>query len=367
MSDSPTRAVGRVSIEQALYPVAAAVVMVVGLRYAAGVVAPVIFAFVAAVTAYPIQRKLMDRGFPTIVSLLATWLAVYAVFLLGALMLAVALVELVEQLPNYSTQINDAIDSVTKALGGSSGSSSLTDNISAASIVSAAESVLGGLAGIVGNVVLIVAVIFFLVIDALRFPRKYQLVSGERSHVSRAWSRWASETRVYLGVATIFGLIVAILDAGLLLVLGVPMVVVWAMLAFVTNYIPNIGFVLGVIPPALLALLTDGWQTMLWVVIGYSLINFTIQEFIQPKIIGDSVNLAATVTFVSVFFWTWVIGPTGAILCTPLTLFVRTVMLQPYERTFWISELISADVGTGVLRLDTPEAEQAEAEDAAPA
>jgi predicted PurR-regulated permease PerM len=125
------------------------------------------------------------------------------------------------------------------------------------------------------------------------------------------------------------------------------------MLAFVTNYIPNIGFVIGVIPPALLALLTDGWVTALWVVVGYSLINFTIQEFIQPKIVGDSVNLAATVTFVSVFFWTWVIGPLGAILCIPLTLFVRTVMLEPYESTRWLADLIDAG-GKGSGRPEDP-------------
>jgi AI-2 transport protein TqsA len=197
-------------------------------------------------------------------------------------------------------------------------------------------------AGILGSAVTVVAVVFFLVIDALRFKSKYAKAAEERSYVTPGWTKWASETRVYLGVATIFGLIVAVLDSILLYVLDVPLVVVWGMLAFVTNYIPNIGFVIGVIPPAILGGLTGGWETALWVVVGYSVINFTIQEFIQPKVIGDSVNLMATVTFVSVFFWTWVIGPMGAILCTPLTLFVRSVMLEPYARSRWLAELISA-------------------------
>jgi predicted PurR-regulated permease PerM len=202
--------------------------------------------------------------------------------------------------------------------------------------------VLGGVTGLLGNAVVVVAVVFFLVIDTLRLPAKYAAVAEARSALAAAWTTWGSETRVYLGVATVFGVIVAVLDSLLLAALGVPLVLVWGMLAFVTNYIPNIGFVIGVIPPAILGGLTGGWQTALWVVVGYSVINFTIQEFIQPKVVGDSVNLAATVSFVSVFFWTWVIGPAGAILCIPLTLFVRTVMLQPDERSRWLADLISA-------------------------
>jgi predicted PurR-regulated permease PerM len=348
---SPSPIADRGSIERPLITLAASAVVIVGLKYSASVFSPVIFAVIATVTAYPIQRKLVDRGSKPLVAMLAAWGAIYAVFIAGAIMMAVALVQLVEELPQYESQISDALSWVSDKLGGSSSSSDILSNLDASNVVAVAQSVLGGVTGILGNAVVIVAVVFFLVIDALRFPDKYAAVSGDRGHVAAAWSKWGSETRVYLGVATIFGVIVAVIDSALLFVLGVPLVVVWGMLAFVTNYIPNIGFVIGVIPPALLAFLTDGWVTALWVVVGYSLINFTIQEFIQPKIVGDSVNLAATVTFVSVFFWTWVIGPLGAILCIPLTLFVRTVMLEPYESTRWLANLIDAS-GKGA---DPPE------------
>jgi len=343
---SPSPMTDRGGIERPLIALAAGLVVVVGLKYSASVFSPVIFAVIATVTAYPIQRKLMDRGSKPIVAMLAAWGAIYSVFIAGALMLAVAVVQLARELPQYEKQISDALSTASEKLGGSASTTDLASQLSASNVVAVAQSVLGGVTGILGNAVVIVAVIFFLVIDGLRFPEKYAAVSDTRGHVAEAWSKWGTETRVYLGVATIFGLIVAVIDSLLLVVLGVPLVVVFGMLAFVTNYIPNIGFVIGVIPPALLAFLTDGWTTALWVVVGYSLINFTIQEFIQPKIVGDSVNLAASVTFVSVFFWTWVIGPLGAILCIPLTLFVRTVVLEPYASTRWIADLIDAS-GTG--------------------
>jgi predicted PurR-regulated permease PerM len=104
---------------------------------------------------------------------------------------------------------------------------------------------------------------------------------------------------------------------------------VWAILAFVTNFIPNIGFVVGVIPPAVLALVIGGWPLALAVILAYSAINVVLQVLVQPKFVSDAVALSLTLTFFSVVFWTLVIGPLGAILCIPLTLLVRALLLEP--------------------------------------
>ena len=90
------------------------------------------------------------------------------------------------------------------------------------------------------------------------------------------------------------------------------------MLAFVTNFIPNIGFAIGVIPPALIAFLDSGVGPMIAVIIVYSVINLVIQSVIQPRVVGDKVGLSPTLTYLSVVFWTWVIGPLGALLAVPL-------------------------------------------------
>ena len=87
-----------------------------------------------------------------------------------------------------------------------------------------------------------------------------------------------------------------------------PLVLLWGVLAFITNFIPNIGFIIGLVPPALVALLTGGWQLALAVVVVYCLLNMVIQSLIQPRFIGDSVGLSATVTFVVLLFWAWVLG-----------------------------------------------------------
>ncbi|WP_344341418.1 AI-2E family transporter, partial [Streptomyces rhizosphaericus] len=138
-----------------------------------------------------------------------------------------------------------------------------------------------------------------------------------------------------------FGLIVAVIDTAMLWAIGVPGAFVWGVLAFVTNFIPNIGFVIGVVPPALIGLLEGGPSLMLWVVVLYSVVNLVIQSIIQPRYVGSAVGLSTTLTFLSLVFWAWVLGPLGALLAVPMSLLVRAVLVDADPEGHWKLPLIS--------------------------
>jgi predicted PurR-regulated permease PerM len=135
---------------------------------------------------------------------------------------------------------------------------------------------------------------------------------------------------------------VAVIDTLMLWALGIPLPVLWGLLSFITNYIPNIGFVVGLVPPALLGLLEGGPRLMLAVIALYCLVNFVIQSVIQPKIVGDAVGLSASVSFLSLVFWTWVLGPLGALLAIPLSLLTKGLLVDIDPATRWIGALISS-------------------------
>jgi predicted PurR-regulated permease PerM len=115
----------------------------------------------------------------------------------------------------------------------------------------------------------------------------------------------------------------------------------WGLLSFVTNFIPNIGFVIGVIPPALLALLEGGWGAALVVIGVYSGLNIIIQTFIQPRYVGASVGLSVEMTFLSLVVWAFLLGPLGALLAVPMTLLIRAVLIDPDPKVAWVTPLIS--------------------------
>ena len=166
--------------------------------------------------------------------------------------------------------------------------------------------------------------------------------SPDRPRITEALAHFAWGTRQYLLVTTVFGLIVAVLDWIALVILGIPLAITWALLSFITNYIPNVGFVIGVVPPALLGLLTGGPQLMLIVIVVYCVLNFVVQSIIQPRFIGDAVGLSVTVTFIALVFWTWLIGPLGAILAIPLTLLSKALLVDVDPQARWADALLRA-------------------------
>jgi len=185
-------------------------------------------------------------------------------------------------------------------------------------------------------------IVLFMGLDATHFSRRIAGVGGKRKAIVGALVGFVHGTRTYLVVCTIFRLIVAAIDTTFLWIAGVPLAVLWGLFAFVTNYIPNVGFLIGLVPPALLALLEGGPQLMIAVIVAYSVINFVIQSVIQPKFVGDAVNLSLTLTVLSLLFWSFAIGPLGAILALPLTLLAKALLRDVDPDTRRISGLLAS-------------------------
>jgi hypothetical protein len=134
-----------------------------------------------------------------------------------------------------------------------------------------------------------------------------------------------------MGVRAVLGLIAAVLDYALLTVLGVDYALLWGVLSFLLSFVPNIGFTLSLIPPTLLALVESGWQEALIVFVGYQVINNVLDNVIGPRFVGREMKISALLSFLSVIFWAWVLGPTGAILAVPLTVLIRDLTFGPAD------------------------------------
>ena len=99
--------------------------------------------------------------------------------------------------------------------------------------------------------------------------------------------------------------------------MGVDYAVLWGLLAWFMGYIPSIGFMIALIPPVLMAYAQYGLQTALIVLVGYILINGGVQNFFQPKVMGQSLKISPVVVFVGLFIWGYLLGGIGAILAVP--------------------------------------------------
>jgi predicted PurR-regulated permease PerM len=199
---------------------------------------------------------------------------------------------------------------------------------------------LSSVAGLASNFTFLLALLLFLAVEAGGASDRMASIATDRPRVVEALGRFATGTRQYLLVTTVFGGIVAVLDWVALSILGIPLALTWGLLSFITNYIPNVGFLIGVVPPAVLGLLTGGPSLMLIVIVVYSVLNIVVQSIIQPRFIGDAVGLSVTVTFVALVFWAWLLGPLGAILAIPLTLLCKALLVDIDPQARWADALL---------------------------
>ena len=313
------------------------------LRQFAGIAAPVLLALVLVITVHPLTGILRRRGLPMWLATIITVIAVLGLIVGLAAAVALSIARLATILPEYQDNFDELVANLRSGLASLGiGQDEIQDALAQVSLNKVAElaaTILAGLVATFSNLLFLLFVIAFMALDAGGFASRLARVRRRHPEVG-ALDTFVHGSRRYLAVSTIFGLIVAAVDVVFLWVAGVPLALLWGLLAFITNFIPNVGFVIGVIPPALLALLEGGPDLMIIVIVGYSVINFVIQSIIQPKFVSDAVNISLTVTFLSLAFWTFVIGPVGAILAVPLTLLVKSLLFDMDPSTRWMSSLL---------------------------
>ncbi|WP_256209403.1 AI-2E family transporter [Microbacterium sp. LCT-H2] len=321
---------------------AASAIVLAGVSLAREVFGPLALAIVIVVIGEPIRRPFQRPGRPAWIGTTAVIVLAYVILLAVAALLWLAGTQFARLVGDLASQdgLVRAADQVVAWLQSLGLDQEAAD--AAASILD--PETLLGVAGSLGSAVLgvatalffVCAYIIFLAADAARYRTAPALFGTTHGPVLRRIAHLQTGVRRYYVVNAAFGAVVAIIDGLALWWMGVPAPVVWAILAFVTNFIPNIGFVLGLIPPAILAFVVGGWPLLLGVIAVYCVVNVVLQVLVQPKFVSDAVDLSLTLSFFSVIFWTFVIGPLGAILSIPLTLLVRALVLEGDPGSTWV-------------------------------
>jgi predicted PurR-regulated permease PerM len=324
---------------------AAAMIIIAGLRELAFIAGPVFLALVIVLLVHPLHDRMLRRGVPRTVALLLLLLAIYGVIIVLAAIMAYAVARLASILPGYAASARGVLDGLVNWLA-----SLGIDRAQVRQVTSALDvnrlagyltSLLSSLFSFGANVLFLLSLLLFLGVESTGMGSRLQPLMTTRPRTGRALLDFASKTRRFMAVTTIFAVLVGVADTLLLLWLDVPLAPLWGLLAVVCNYIPYVGFIIGLVPPALLSLFEGDLQQMLLVVIAYIVLNSVLTSLIPPYFVGDAVGLSMVITLVSVVFWAWVLGPLGAVLAVPLTLLVKAVLVDADPRAAWAKAFVN--------------------------
>ena len=333
--------------ETIAYLLAALTIGSVGLYLIKDLFAPAFFALTLVVTVRPLVSWMARHHVPRVLAATVAILLIFVFVVLLFAALAAAVAQLVDTLPQYAPRFQAIWKQAETQLNGMGVDQSavlkqVNNILDASQLVSMAQAILGQLGSASAMLGVMAMVVVFLMFDTAKIEIRATALSVLKPGMASALVSFCESVRSYWMVSTVFGLIVAVINVLTLGYLGVPMAITWGVVSFITNYIPNIGFVLGVVPPAILGLVDSGPWTALWVVLSYTAANFVIQSLIQPKFTGDAVGLNTTTTFLCLLFWSTVIGALGTILAVPLTLFVKALLIDSDPRARWVGIFLSA-------------------------
>lgn len=312
-----------------------------------GIVAPVFLALNLLLVVYPAYRFMARRGLPKIVASLVAGLLILLLLALMVGALVWSGTAMVQALVGYQDQFTETYHQTLGLLerfGLDQGAiMGQLKTISPSNVIGAVSGVLSSASSMSSILLVLLLTLVFMVMDMGSLHKRFAITNRLHPDFVGAISSLVVGVRRYWVVTTVFGLVVAAMDYVVLLLVGVPMAMVWAVLAFVTNYIPNIGFFIGLLPPALLALMEKGPTAAIIVVVAFSLINFVMQSIIQPKVAGDAIGISPTVSLLSLLVWAIIFGPLGALLALPLTLVVKALLIDNDPSARWVNALIAAD------------------------
>jgi len=329
----------------AVVVLAALVLVCVGLKSVASIVAPTFLVLTLVITVFPLRVWLVRKRVPQVLATVLALIAVYLVLVLVLGSVAWSLTRLITALTEYSAQFTtlyqQALSQLAKLGVSTATLSKGLSSINVSSFTGVAQTLLNGITSGLSLLALMLALVFFLVFDATGIEDRIALIRQDRPQVADALIDFAHSVRLYWVVTTVFGLLVAILDTVAIGIIGVPLALTWGVLAFVTNYIPNVGFIVGLVPPALIALLDGGPGHAIAVVVVYVVINVVVQTLIQPRFTGDAVGITGTVAFLSLIFWAYLLGALGALLAVPATLLVKSLLVDNSTSGRWLGALVN--------------------------
>jgi predicted PurR-regulated permease PerM len=334
-----------VSVSNVFVTLASLVIVAAGLNAGKVILVPFLLsAFIAILGASP-MFWLQRRGLPVWLALTIVMLAVFLAGLLLAGLVGTSVAAFSENLPLYENRLRQLLDTLIAWLDSINihlSGPALSEAFDPGAVMKLVATLFNAITNMLANGVLVLMTVIFMLLEASGMPAKLRTVLGPSRRFG-GFDSFVRNLQHYMAIKTIVSLITGLLVTLVLVVIGVDFPLLWGLLAFLLNYVPNIGSIIAAVPAVLLAMVQLGpWQA-LFAGLGYLAINLIMGNILEPRFMGHGLGLSPLIVFLSLLFWGWLLGPVGMLLSVPLTITAK-IALDSHEDTRWAAVLLGPAV-----------------------
>lgn len=300
---------------------AAFVIIAAGIREAAPVLNSILLAMLLTVTVVPAFDALRRRGLSKGLSVVLTSLLLAGALLVLLGVLGLSGTRLIQVLPHYQDRaqsLRHSLESLLVARGIEPERVLSLDLVDPNRLLGLAAGFLSRLGQVLSQALLLILIVAFFLAERRVGDYTFR-PGGTAAHVAR-------DVRQYLVITSLTGLAFSAVVYVLMLVIGTDLPLVWAVLAFIMNFVPNVGIILSVVPPVLLTLLELGWQRAVMVLAAFLVLNFVVDNLIKPRFMQSGLDVPPIVGLLSLIVWAYLLGPVGTLLALPLTIAIRRLL-----------------------------------------
>ena len=328
-----------------LLTIAAFVVVVAGMSAAKVILVPFLLAAFIAIISAPPLFWLQRKGLPTWLALVIVIIGILFIGLLVAYLVGSSVKDFSRDLPVYEAKLKQQTALIVgwlEKLGVDISDLDLTKIFNPGAVMKLVAVLLNSLGNVLANGFLILMTVIFMLLEASSFPAKLRTVlSDPRSSLTRL-DIFISNVKHYMAIKTLISFVTGIFITIWLTIIGVDYPLLWGLLAFALNYVPNIGSIIAAIPAVLLAIIQLGLIRALFAAVGYIIINLLMGSVLEPRFMGRGLGLSTLIVFLSLLFWGWILGPVGMLLSVPLTITAK-IALDSRDDTRWIAVLLGPE------------------------
>ena len=325
---------------------AALIVIFAGLKTAQALIVPFLLAFFISIICAGPFFWLQKRKVPASVAMLIVILIV----MLGGLgvltVVGTSVTDFTNQMPTYQDKLRLQtleLFNWLESFGIHLSRSIILEHFDPGAIMQSAASMLATAGGVLTNSFMILLTVIFILMEAAGIPGKIRAALPHAEESLATFDLFVDSVKQYLAIKTLVSGVTGAIIALALTIFGLDYPLLWGMIAFLLNYVPNIGSIIAAIPAILLALVQLGGAQAIIIAGLYVAVNLIMGSAIEPRLMGQKLGLSALVVFVSLVFWGWILGPVGMLLSVPLTMIVK-IALEVNESTRWLAILLGSDV-----------------------
>ena len=328
--------------------VAAFVIIVWGISQARSVMLVSLVSVFLAIIGTPPVLWLQRKRIPPGIAVLLVVAGMITLLLIIGVVVGTSINSFSDTLPSYQARIQEQA-SALKGMLGSRGieipDTVLLKYVNPEAVMSLSVGMLAGMGSVLSNIVIILLIVSFILLEASSFPVKLRAVLGDTHAAFPEITRLVDDIKRYVVIQTGISLVAGTLIGIWLCILGVDFPVLWGFLAFLLNYVPNLGAVIAAIPAVFVALTKLGMGRATLAAAGYLTVFFILGNVVQPRLMGRRLGLSPLIVLLSLIYWGSLLGLIGMVLSIPITMILK-LALESSESTRWVAVLLGPAAST---------------------